>query len=169
MRPAVAGLSLGLVLVPVAAMPAADVFMQAASFALTGSDTEEVVAIVRADCIFRVGGGTYYLNNVHLDRLNIQSWKNGFGHRWVTIDLRGDTTVYESVDPGLSDEDRYESNPDIQEFNKLMRERRPDLFKPRLIKASEKTLRLDTDEYDRVVRAWQYLYANGCVGKASPF
>ena len=45
----------------------------------------------------------------------------------------------------------------------------PNMFLPQRIVTNEQTLTLYTTEKDRVVRAWQYLYAHGCVGRTSPF
>ncbi len=125
------------------AAKADDVFMQAVAFALTGSDAGPVEPIIMEDCIFRAGSRTFYLNNVQTDRVWIQGWRDGFGNDSVTVELRGDTTVVEMItnDP-----------------------------KPgTLLKKADWTLRLDTNETERVVRAWSYVYAHGCTGKKSPF
>jgi hypothetical protein len=47
-------------IIPSAAFSAdPDVLMQAVSFAVTGSDATKVVAVDRAQCIFKVGEDTY--------------------------------------------------------------------------------------------------------------
>lgn len=121
-----------------------DVFMQAVAFALTGSDTGPVEAIIRADCVFKANGRTFYLNNVHTDRIFIKGWRNDFGQESVTVELRGGKTVVEYIDKGADGVER-------------------------LVKEGDWTLRLDTNEQDRMARAWGYVYSNGCTGTVSPF
>lgn len=133
--------------------------MQAVAFALTGSDNAEVTPIARADCVFRNGKFTYYLNNIHVDRVRFQKWRNGFGLEWVFVQLRGDDTVVEYIAEGM----------DLDDYNRPLLKTRPDLFEDRLVKKAEWKLEIETDEFDRVIRAWEYVYAHGCIGKTSPF
>ena len=45
----------------------------------------------------------------------------------------------------------------------------PEWFVKHVNKSNGAKLTLYTSETERVERAWQYIYANGCVGKKSPF
>lgn len=143
-------------------------FLDAVSFALTGSDKDiEVVDLQK--CIFRVGGATYYLNNVQTDRIIFQKkirYLFSGNQILVTIKLHGSKNVIEQFMPGT----RYDPN---SEFDRLMKQSRPDMVEDRArdkINASaDSTLEITTDEYDRVVRAWSYIYGHGCTGKKSSF
>ena len=153
-----------------------DVLIQAVGFALTGSDNAKVRTINRKDCVFAIGDDTYYLNNVQVDRLAFEKWesKNPAGivvERWLTAELHGHETVYETIErpeppPRESDypakfvEELKRSDPNF--FNQKA--------KPAVRKTSKQaSVRLATSETDRINRAWQYIYANGCVGTKSPF
>jgi hypothetical protein len=46
-----------------------------------------------------------------------------------------------------------------------MRELSPELFKAQHYTLTEHELHLSTNDQDRVKRAWQYIYSNGCIGK----
>jgi hypothetical protein len=45
----------------------------------------------------------------------------------------------------------------------------PDYFKGGRAAESDKTIMIVTNEIDRVAKAWEYIYANGCKGETSPF
>jgi hypothetical protein len=75
---------LATVLIASPAIAEDDVLLQAVGFAITGSDDAKVLAVDRAKCIFRVESnylentspsrfGVFYLNNVQVDRLIMQS------------------------------------------------------------------------------------------------
>jgi hypothetical protein len=157
---------------PVAHAIAADeVLLRAVGFGVTGSDDAKVEVIDASNCVFRVKTEVFHLNNVQVDRLQVQSWKatNAFGERhYVTVALHGDATVYEKTDAPLLVE-RSSDNANMKEFERLMRKSQPDAFKPSRTVSNERTLELATSEYDRVVRAWQYIYSHGCNGSKSPF
>jgi hypothetical protein len=62
-----------------------DVLLTAVSFALTGYDTAHVEVIDRVNCVFmingkrlngRLVGEVFHLNNIDVDRLAIEDWKN---------------------------------------------------------------------------------------------
>jgi hypothetical protein len=145
-----------------------DVFMRAVSYALTGTDNGEATAVDRRKCVFDVFGDVFHLNNVHMDRIEIQRWKqtrlaasSTFPNEFVTVTIHGDETVFETTTPGAED--------DGSEAARIGRRIRPDLYRPSHISSKERTLRLPTADIARVVRAWRYIYDHGCVGKKSPF
>jgi hypothetical protein len=133
-----------------------DVLLTAVSFALTGYDTAHVEVVDRSDCIFVINGKringhlvgeVFHLNNVDVDRITIEDWHNAFS-TWIEVHLRGESTIYEYTGD-------YEND-------KLKQ-----IFQPR--QSSSWLLKIYSNEKDRLIRAWQYVYANGCTGKKSPF
>ncbi len=81
----------------------------------------------------------------------------------MTIDLHGEGAVSEeTVEAGNT-----EGVPSAILEN--IRKSDPVWFTRHVVTSSEKKLTLNTSEIERVNRAWQYIYANGCVGKKSPF
>ena len=149
-------------LVTSAARADTDVLLRAVGFALTGSDSSKVAVISRSECIFRVDGATYRLNNVETDRLYIRPWTDKLtGAQYLRVTLHGDAPVYEAdIEPMFDEKDPV--------FKSLLKTR-PELFAPRRIVENEWTTGLNTTEKDRVVRAWRYIYSHGCLGKRSPF
>lgn len=157
---------------------AADTLSQAVSFAITGTDDAKVRAIDAKDCVYAVDEATYRLNNIHVDRIALKSWTEqsvvaGVARErpFVTVELHGDKTIYETVTVTPASTDEEGLTPDmVHEFKK----HDPNFFKPQP-KRTERTalkqahLKLWTSELDRVKRAWEYIYANGCTGKKSPF
>ena len=142
-----------------------DVLLRAVGFAITGNDNTKVIEIDRVNCVFGVDGETFFLNNVEVDRLRIKDWvrKSVFGQEhFVTVALHGRKTVYEvttqvtedSIDKGLAE---------------AIKKRNPTFFTRRYHNSKQHTLTLKTDEFDRVERAWRYIYTNGCSGAKSPF
>jgi hypothetical protein len=128
-----------------------DLLLQAVGFALTGSDNAKVQIIDRKNCVFRIGSyDVFHLNNVHVDRLVFE--KSSFGIYDLTVELHGNTPVYEET--GNIFKDAGFTLP---------------AGVPDHIISNEHTLNLDTKEPDRVQRAWKYIYSHGCVGKKSPF
>ena len=86
---------------PVLAQPSA--FLNAVAFALTGSDAASMRAVDQANCVSMVNpktengrlvGEVFHLNNVQIDRISIQPWRNIAG-RWIQVELRGGSTIYE--------------------------------------------------------------------------
>jgi hypothetical protein len=141
-------LAISLLLISGAAWGEVDVLMRAVGFALTGSDEADPKAIDRAKCVFAIKNNVYRLNNVHVDRITIQGWEQKLAYRvdkWVMVALHGDDIVYEQT-----------SEP-------------TDGSKPQRYTFKETEIRLTTGDQDRVTRAWQYIYSNGCAGKKSPF
>ncbi|HXW26716.1 MAG TPA: hypothetical protein VEK73_18385 [Xanthobacteraceae bacterium] len=168
MRRSKHALALALVAAPVVSVFAGaeiDVFMRAVGYALTGSDDADPKAVDRKNCVFTLGQDTYRLNNVHVDRIKIQGWQQssprlGVQH-YVTVSLHGDETVVEHLTTPLVD--------DSSEFMRLYRRDHPEAFTAQRERYKERELRLNTSDQDRVTRAWQYIYDNGCSGKKSPF
>ena len=118
-----------------------DVLMQAVSFAVTGSDANKVVVVDRAQCIFRVKDDTYYFNNIYTDRVAIQYWTNKL-FQWATVDIHGKKKVVDHFSPPP---------------------------KGQTTSSSDETIYVNTRESDRLKKAWEYIYANGCKGMTSPF
>jgi hypothetical protein len=144
-----------------------DVFMRAVGFALTGSDDAEPKAVGdRTKCVFAIKNGVYRLNNVHTDRVTIQGWQRwdkllGALKQWVTVRLHGDDAVFE--------EDTEPPKDDGSELMRQLRAANPDWSKSHHYSYKEHELHLTTNDQDRVKRAWDYIYAHGCIGKKSPF
>jgi hypothetical protein len=123
--------------------------MRAVRFALAGSDDYQPIAIDRGKCVFRLGKDTFYLNNVHVDRLKIQGWKrtsfrSGTSY-YVTVSLHSDDVVYE-----------HTTRPEVDDGSARTAEIKrafPEAFTIQQEKHREKELRLDTADQDRVTRA----------------
>jgi hypothetical protein len=45
----------------------------------------------------------------------------------------------------------------------------PEVFQPTTQSLADYTIEVVTTETDRLKRAWQYIFANGCKGMTSPF
>ena len=145
--------------VPIWAEP--DVFMRTVSFALTGRDDADPKVIgARTNCVFAINNDLFRLNNVHTDRIIIQGWhrQRPWGlEQWVTVRLHGDDVVFEeTIEP---------PKDDGSELVRQMRESSPELFKSHHYTYVEYELHLMTNDQDRVKKAWQYIYGNGCTGK----
>jgi hypothetical protein len=157
-----------------------DTLLRAVGFALTGSDDTKVRVVNRASCVFEIdhpnvrpnSGGVsaevFHLNNIHVERIAIQGWvqKNAFGEtRTVTVDLHGEGVMYE--------ETREAGDTQGVPTEVLENIRRspggPEWFVRHVNNSNSRQLTLYTSETERAERAWQYIYANGCVGKKSPF
>jgi hypothetical protein len=123
--------------------------MRAVRFALTGWDAADVIAVDRADCVFRVNDPamgvksqeTYHLNSVDRTKLKIRARQVEADDAWVwvvDITLVGDQPVYERrVTYGTRRENTT---------------------------ATHYKLTVNTGEYRRLVRAWRYVYSHGCTG-----
>jgi hypothetical protein len=138
-----------------------DVLLQAVSFAITGSDGAKVTAIDRAQCVFKVEDDTYFLNNVYVDRISIRNWGAGVVV-FATVDLHGKKKVVDSSPA-------KHTGSAGSAFNKMKMQDHPDYSKGGRTAESDKTIMIWTSESDRLVKAWEYIYANGCQGATSPF
>jgi len=141
-----------------------DVLLRAVGFALTGRDDAEPKVIGnRADCVFAIKNDVYHLNNVYYDRIRYKEWQrqSSYGlEKSITVELHGDDVVFEEE----TTKPVWGLDPDsIQRLQVV----RPDFFQSHHY--TYRQLRLDTDDMDRVKRAWQYIYSHGCTGKRSPF
>jgi len=162
------GLIAAAVFVALPAFAQMSTFMNAVAFALTGSDTAAVRVIDQANCVFminakieggRLVGEVFHLNNVQTDRISVQPWQNIAG-RWVEVALRGSSIVYEYTGAYEIDSASSVMTKEQQEtFQEMVRPRRSDSF----------VIKLYTTETDRITRAYQYIYSNGCKGSKSAF
>jgi len=137
------------------------VFMRAVGFALTGNDNYEAKPIDRANCVFAYQNDVFHLNNVHVDRIKIQGWKMGDLVTWTEVELHGDDVVVDHTTDPMKD--------DGSANTKQMRVTNPEVFRTQRNSYKQWKLHLYTNDVDRVTRAWQYIYSNGCIGKKSPF
>jgi hypothetical protein len=153
--------AVGFLLIAGAAHSETDVFMRAVGLALSGSDDVEAKAIDRANCVFAYKNDVFHLNNVHIDRIKIQGWKMGELVKWTEVELHGDDVVVDHTTDPMKD--------DGSDKAKQMRATYPELFRTQRNSYKQSKLHLYTSDVDRVSRAWQYIYSNGCVGKKSPF
>jgi hypothetical protein len=144
------------------AVAESDVLLQAVSFAVTGSDANKVIIIDLPQCIFRVKDDTYYFNNMFTDRISFQNLHNQRGSVWTNVDLHGKKKVIEHYSPPVP----FTGSELDQEMKKI-----PGYFNPagHTSSATDETIRVDTRESERLVKAWQYIFANGCKGITSPF
>jgi hypothetical protein len=147
----------GLMFYPAAALAEPDVLLQAVSFAITGSDASKVVAINRQQCIFKVENYAYHLNRIYTDRITFQSKKDR-----VWVEIHGKTNVVDLWDPPAAKDDGSER---MREMKASM----PEVFLPTTQSLADYTIEVVTTETDRLKRAWEYIYANGCKGMTSPF
>jgi hypothetical protein len=156
------GLLFGLALLPSVSFAASDVLLQAVSFAVTGSDANEVLVLHRQHCIFQVDSQTYYFNNIYTDRISFQNMKNGMGDVWTNIEIHGNKTVVELHSEGV----KFKGT----ELDYAMKATNPNFFdQQHTYGYADYSLRVNTRESTRVVKAWQYIFANGCKGMKSPF
>ncbi|MGA7676415.1 MAG: hypothetical protein WCA78_15385 [Rhizomicrobium sp.] len=160
-----AGATLAAISVPTLA--ANDPFLAAVTFALTGSDDADVQIIDRAHCVFalnaktingEVRGEIFYLNNVDAGRLKFQPWQNIAG-KWIEVELHGSSVVYKFTGDYEMEANSVLDQQTQEKLQGLTRPRQADTF----------TIKIYTDEYQRVIRAWNYLYAHGCTSQKSPF
>jgi len=71
--------------------------------------------------------------------------------------LHGDDVVFEdTIEP---------PKDDGSELVRQMRKSSPELFKSHHYTYVEYEFHLMTNDEDRVKKAWQYIYGNGCTGK----
>ena len=154
----------GLVLVSsVAQAGDPEVLTQAVSFAITGTDASKVIVADRSQCIFKINNFTYYLNNVYAGPNSVRNWSNKLGNFWATVDLHGKRKIVEEFVPAPvfigSDNDRILMAVDPNHF----------ATKAQTSVATDYTIRVQTRKSEPLIKAWQYIYANGCRGMISPF
>ena len=129
--------------------------LKAINFALTGGDRTTYVFESREQCTVTSSHPsaqegvqaveTYYLNNVDVSRiefLKMHSKSQFETEDFIRVQLRGESVV------------------------------RVTTFAPTTTPALQWTavsLDLHTDEYQRVIRAWRYIYAHGCKSAKSSF
>ena len=112
-----------------------DVLLRAVGFAVTGSDDAEPKAIDRAKCVFGVGRDVFRLNNIQVERIKIQGWKqtNAYGVReYVTVEIHGDEVVYETTTVPMT----IDNSP----ITRSMMQSSPELFQPQHQKFKERTI-----------------------------
>jgi hypothetical protein len=151
---------LGLMFYPAASLADSDVLLQAVSFAITGSDASKVVAIDRQRCIFKVDDDTYYFNSIYTDRIQLKGMKNNLTI-WTEVFLHGKTKVVDVFSAPL----KYSGT----EIEKMIKAETPRVYQPHTDSYADYDFRVFTSEIDRLKRAWEYIYANGCKGMTSPF
>jgi hypothetical protein len=127
------------------------------------TDDSKVIVADRAQCIFKINNFTYHLNNVYADRIAVRNWSNKIGNFWATVDLHGKRKIVEEFVPA----------PVFtgSETDRLLMAGDPNYFatKAQTSVATDYTIRVETRESERLIKAWQYIYANGCKGMTSPF
>jgi hypothetical protein len=151
---------ISVVIAPLARAAESDVLSQAISFALTGSDASRVVPVDRQQCVFRVNSNTYYLNNIYSNRISFENLHNQLGQSWSTVEIHGKLRVVDVA------------NHPIQEpavLTEALRNYYREVYEANSTSFADRTIRVDTRESDRLVKAWQYIYAHGCKGMTSPF
>lgn len=134
-----------------------DVLLNAINFALTGFDGIEYRFIDRPGCIVSKSipstqpgvqaVETFYLNNIDASRIRLQKMQETSQYDTTPaarIELHGESVVRENAfDP------------------------QPPNLEP--MRSTNVTLTLNTGEYDRLARAWRYIYAHGCKSAKSSF
>jgi hypothetical protein len=151
---------LSLPIAQVARAETSDVLLQAVSFAVTGSDANRVVPVDLANCIFRVKSNTYHFNNIYTDRISFQNLENKLGRVWTTVDLHGKQKIAD-----ISTASVQEPPLLTKDLNNYYRE----VYEANSTSYADYSLQIVTRESARLVKAWQYIYANGCKGMKSPF
>lgn len=136
-----------------------DSLLLAVSFGLTGTYSTKVDVIDRNSCIFKLNETTYFLNEVYKDRVMFKELSHN-----ILIELHGDNKIYEYMNINkipVTDDDKL-----IKELGKKYNVKDlPD----GLVTKSDVDLYIPTKDFKLLIRAWQYIYDNGCVGKKSPF
>lgn len=139
---------------PFNALAATDPLLAAATFAVTGRDSANVYFIDRKNCIVEYksefiewkNSEKFYLNNVDLSRIRIERFEksNSDPYSHTDVSIFGSDTVH----------DRISTNPNLP---------------TRIESGAYYKILMGTSEIDRLIRAWKYLYANGCKSAHSPF
>ena len=134
-----------------------DVLLTAINFALSGHDgitykfSDRLECVVTKDFPSAQQGvqavETFYLNNIDASRiafLKMQSKSEYEVENFTRVELHGESVVRENkFDP------------------------EPPTLQP--LQFTDVTLDLHTTEYDRLVRAWRYIYSHGCKSAKSSF
>jgi len=153
-----------------------DPFLPTVAFALTGDDDAKVLPVDRTHCVFSVGDPdrkmeTFYLNNIQVDRLvfNRSVRKNNVGEfPLTTVELHGNATVYESDET----KEPLKEGAFDPALARQMKKTDPNVFSAKPTRShttsNEHTLSIYTGDHERLVRAWKYIYANGCSGQKGP-
>ena len=144
-----------------AAHAATDVLLRAVGFAVIGSDAAKVVVVDLKNCIFKVDNQIYYFNNMYSDRITFQNVKNGMDETWTNVGIHGNKTVVDLYSEGAT----FRGT----ELDYRLKAANPRLFQPSSHSHADFILRVNTREPARLVKAWQYIFANGCKGTRSPF
>lgn len=143
---------------------ATDTLVDAVGFALTGTDDAKPLVIDRPNCVFGLGDEIFHLNNVETDRITIESYdqRSALGiDRYLRVGLHGRDTIYESTT-------QLQYDPS-NELYRALKEKDASMFEPKHSSSNQHLLNLPSSEKGRMVRAWRYIYSNGCVGKKSTF
>jgi clan AA aspartic protease (TIGR02281 family) len=126
--------------------------LKAVAFALTGDDSRHVQDW--PDCVYVIKPEsptgpvfTFRLNNIDPERLKVAEGTD----TETDIHISGEDTIV----------DEYSINPDIPP--NTMRGNRV------LLHHSQWTLKLPTNESERLLRAWRYVYSHGCTGHKGSF
>lgn len=169
---------------PTAARPAAAVvppaqadeaiFLKAVNYFFTGDELRGVGVVDRANCIFEVKDNSTVnnsldktlkyiirLNNVDRARSKISHvLDQSYGYHSVQVVLRGEGVAELPAAPA-------HMVPVFSPFAPA----EPDALVPEREASvrSEYTFSVSTDEFDRVVRAWNYIYSHGCKEQKSSF
>ena len=102
-------------LAPLAPANSEDVLTQAVSFAITGSDGKVVDVIDKRNCIFRIGGRTYYLNNILTNGITFQPYTRQIGN-YTRVGIHGKSKVmveiYQGVAQPVTDYELMVGSPD---------------------------------------------------------
>jgi hypothetical protein len=138
-RSSVLAIVFGIALLTSSRSVRADALLQAISFAITGSDATPVIILDRRDCVFRLEANTYYFNNIDPTRVTFLNFTRPVRGDYTRVGIHGKAKVIDMVSSG-------------QTFSH-----------------ADYELMVVTNEPARLIRAWQYIYANGCKGATSPF
>jgi hypothetical protein len=135
-----------------------DTLLRAINFALLGTDTPSFKWKSAEDCVvISVTDGTaatftevLHLNNVNFSRISIRQYQLKYSDHvedYVEVGLHGEDVVREStMEPKSADVPHLEPGTQM-----------------------EYTYKRQTKEYERMVRAWKYIYSHGCRSARSSF
>lgn len=145
--------------------PDRDVMLKAINFALTGSDAIsydfegasncQVIRETAKDSDEWHSIEVFHLDNIDASRIVLNKYQLKYTDRiedWVDIELHGEDVVRE---------DRATRTHVYQYSHETVHEGPT--------KQNDYKYKLQTKEYDRLVRAWQYIYAHGCKSATSSF
>jgi hypothetical protein len=139
-----------------------DVLLRAINFALTGT-ADKYAFDDTGTCTVHRGEEFFYLDHVDASRITFEKKSkeelpslgtNQVGmevREWIEVTLHGEEVVYENRIPS------YRENGRGERFNDPP------------IRKADITLKLETKEADRLIRAWKYVYTHGCKSSSSSF